>query len=163
VALLRKEGADDLREMRSNHAGKSVAERQKTCAQIKNAVDRKLAAFDNSATKHLTRLDGVFTKLQDYQTANNLPVSNYDALVAAATAKQTTATEAVDALHQVGTTLDCSSSDPAAMLAAAKTAAKTARDALKDYRTSLKNIVVALAQAKGDSTDTTDTQDGGTN
>ncbi len=162
AALFRREGADDLRELRKEHASKSIEQRQKTCGNIKNAVDRKLTAFNNNADRHLSRLDSVFTKLKDFQTANNLPVSNYDALVAAATAKQTAATEAVASLKLVGTTLDCSSSDPAAMLSSTKVAAKNARDALKDYRKSLKDIVVALAQAKGD-TDTADTTDGGTN
>lgn len=164
VLELRQEAKARVAAKRAEREEKTQAQRQKVCENVQNAVNRKLVAFNNSADKYLLRLDDVFTKLQDYQSANGVMVSGYDELVATATEQQTVATEAVQTLKDAGTTLDCTSSDPAAMLAAAKTAAADARDSLKDYRKSLKDIVVALAQAKDDATDDgTETTDGGTN
>jgi hypothetical protein len=149
-----------VKELRAEHGqNKSVERRQKVCENIQKAVNNKLKAFNNAADKHLQRLDGVFTKLKDYQSTNNVAAENYDALVATATEKQTSATQAVQTLKDFGAVLDCSSDDPAASLQAVKTAAADARGALKDYRKSLKDIVVALAQAKGD--DTTNSDDNG--
>ncbi len=161
VQKLRDAAKARVAERRADHQEKSLAQRQKTCEHIQKAVNNKLSAFNNSADKYLTRLDDVFTKLQDYQSTNNLSVSDYDSLVTTATEQQSAATLAVQTLKDAGTTLDCTDSDPATMLTAAKNAASDARDALKAYRTSLKDIVVALAQSKDTATD--DSTDGGAN
>jgi hypothetical protein len=157
--LFRQMGMEKMQQARENHSTLKAAKRQKVCEHIQNAVNHKLKAFDNHASTYLTRLNSVFTKLQAYQTKNNLPVSNYTDLVSAATTAQNNATVSVDALNSLGSTLDCSSSDPGAMLSGVKEGAASARDALKAYRTSLKNIVVALAHAQSDSSNSTSTED----
>lgn len=160
AAMFRQDGEHklELRREAKDHT-KSKEQRAKTCENIQKAVNNKLSAFDNHADKYLTRLNTLFTKIQAYQTEHKLAVSNYDTLVATATQKQTDATVAVDALKSLGTTLDCTSSDPASMLSSVKTGAADARDSLKDYRKALKDIVVALAQAS-DKTDTSTTTEG---
>jgi hypothetical protein len=80
--------------------------------------------------------------------------------VAAADAQQTTATEAVAALKELSADFDCTTTDPAQTLAAIKASTTDAKTALKDYRTSIKNIVVALAQVNKSSTTGTDDQSG---
>lgn len=156
VDLFRQEGEDSVKARREaeDHT-KSKEERAKTCDQIQNAVNHKLSAFNNHADKYLSRLDDLFGKVKAYQADHNLTVASYDALVAAAAQKQTNATFAVDAFKSLGTTLDCSSDDPAGMLAAAKSGASEVRDALKSYRSALKDLVVALIQAS-DTTATTE-------
>jgi hypothetical protein len=161
AAMFRQKGKEKLQQARENHSTLKATKRQMVCEHIQNAVNHKLVAFNNHASTYLTRLNNVFTKLQAYQTTNNLPVSNYNDLVTAATTAQTNATVAVDALNSLGSTLDCTSSDPGAMLSSAKEGATSARDSLKAYHTTLKNIVVALAHAQssnGDSTDTSTTE-----
>jgi chromosome segregation ATPase len=158
---LREKALLKVTELRQEHKSKmSATARQKVCENRLKAVSNKLTAFNNAADKHLNRLDDVFTKLQDYQSTNNITADNYDALVTAATEKQAAATQAVAVLKDVGTTLDCTADDPAASLQATKTAAADTRDALKDYRKSLKGIVVALMQAKGDDAANTDDNGG---
>jgi hypothetical protein len=146
--LFRKDGEHrlTLRREAKDHT-KSKEQRAKTCVQIQKAVNNKLGAFNNHADKYLTRLNTLFTKVQAYQTEHNVSVANYDELVATATQKQSDATVAVEALKSLGTTIDCTSSDPASMLASVKSGATDSRDALKAYRTALKDIFVALVQA----------------
>lgn len=156
AAMFRKDGLHRLEMKRSAVAHKKTkAERAKTCENIQKAVNNKLKAFDNHADKYLVRLNGLFTKVQAYQTEHNVALANYDALVATATQKQTDANISVAALKSLGTTLDCSATDPASTLTSVKSGAADARDALKAYRTSLKELVVALVQvAKTDATTT---------
>jgi hypothetical protein len=160
VELLHSQAKLDIAKMRAENKDtketKTAEQRQKVCENRQKAVDNKLSAFSNAANDHLTRLNNVFTKLQDYHTANPTAASNYATLLAAARANQTTAIEAVATLKATNTSFSCTATtDPAAGLRAAKTAAANARDALKAYRTSLKDIVVAFAQAK----DTTNTKE----
>ncbi len=156
VAMFKQHGREKLALRRADKEHHTVAQRQKTCENIQKAVNNKLSAFNNNADKYLSRLDDVFTKLQDYQTANNVSADNYESLLTTAKDNQTTAAAAVTALSQVADSLDCTESDPAAMLATAKESASGTRDALKAYRTALKNIVVALAQAQGEDVTTTE-------
>ncbi|CAN5330815.1 hypothetical protein BH09PAT4_BH09PAT4_06750 [soil metagenome] len=151
----RKEGERKLELRReAKNQTKSKLQRVKTCKNIQRAVNNKLKAFSNNADKHLTRLNALFNRLKSYQAANNLSGSNYDALLATATQEQSDASLAVHALTSLGTTVNCSASDPAAMLSSVKTGAADARNALKDYRAALKAIVVALVQASKTETTT---------
>jgi hypothetical protein len=137
-----------LRESRKSNI--STEKRQKVCENHLKAINNKLKAFNQAADKHLNRLKTVFTKVKDYQSAKNFTFFNYDDFVLRATEKQTAATEAVQALKDLGTTIDCSVDDPAASLQTVKSAAADTRTALKDYRKALKQLVVALNQAKSD-------------
>lgn len=145
-----------LRRSEAHKPATSVEARQKVCENHQKTINNKLQAFNKHADTYLDRLNSAFTKLQAYHDNSKVAVANYDELVAAATAQQTAATNAVTALGSLGTTIDCSVNDPAASLATVKEGAASTRDSLKEYRTSLKALVVALMQANKTTTTTTD-------
>jgi len=123
----------------------SVAVRQKVCANHKTEIDQKLTNLGTRAQKQLNIFNSIFTKVQAFKANHNVDAPNYDALVATANVKQAAATTAVNALKALsGTTIDCTSTDPASTLADAKTAADDAKTALQDYRSSIKDVVKAL-------------------
>ena len=64
--------------------------------------------------------------------------------------KKQAAADAIATLKEVAVDVDCSDPDTAVTLGAVRDAAQTARKALHEYRMSLKNIVVATAQADKD-------------
>ncbi len=125
--------------------------RKLVCENKQNAINHKLAAFTQAADRHLARLDDTFAKVQVYQTANNLPVANYDELVAAATDKKQAAVDAVAVLKVVAVGVDCADPTTVLKLSTVREAAKAAKQALHEYRMAIKEIVVALVQAKDDS------------
>lgn len=159
VTMFKQHGQQKLAERRQNQHENSIEKRQKACQNIQKAVNNKLSAFNNHAGSYLTRLDSAYTKLKDYQSTKNVTVSNWDDLLAAANDKQAAATASVDALKALGTSVDCTSSDPAGMLASVKSGAASTRDSLKSYRTALKNIIVALAHANGADDSATKTEE----
>jgi antitoxin (DNA-binding transcriptional repressor) of toxin-antitoxin stability system len=152
---------DDKRRGGGEH---STAVRQRVCNQRQGIIDERFARLGARAKAHLNAFDSIFAKLQKYQDTNKLDVANYDALVADATAKQTAAQAAVDALTALSSKrVDCSATDPAGTVATVKTAADDARTALQAYRASLKQLVNALlaahksATAADSQTDTSNT------
>lgn len=171
VAELKAAAKQDVEKARESHKSLTEEKRKLVCENRQKAIENKLTAFNQAADKHLAKLDGVFMKLQDYQVQNNLPASNYTALVATATEKQTAATEAVAALKLVAADIDCSNPETVVKLSEVKTAANDTRKALHEYRMALKKIVVVLAQAKdgkststdGDTTNAPTTTDTSTN
>lgn len=148
VLELKTKAKSNLAERRAGKEALSTERRQKVCEQRKVSINNKVTAFSKSADNILTRFDVVYTRVKAFKTDKKADVANYDALIAAADAKQAAATEAVAALKETSTTFDCASTDPAQTLATIKAATVDARTALKEYRTSIKNIVVALAQVQ---------------
>ena len=149
----RVNGSSELAKMRKNGHEHTHAQRLKICENREKTINNKVNAFGGHAESYLNRLDGIFEKVQAYQTEQQLPVSNYDELVQAVAGAQTDATTAVAALKVVAVNIDCSADDPAAGLSTVKEAAHEARDALKAYRTALKNLVKAMIQASDTTTD----------
>ena len=134
------------------------AQRQKACELRQKSIDKRTANFGAAAQRHLTVFNNIFTKVKAFHDSKGLNVADYDTLVATATAKQTAAQAAVDALKALDVQIDCTQTDPAGTVATIKTAVANARTALKDYRTAIKNVIVAL---KGASTSTSNTTTGG--
>jgi hypothetical protein len=134
----------DLRQKGKEHSQEA---RQKACTQRQNSIDHRTAAYASAAGRHLDTFNKIFAKVQAFHDNKHLNVTDYNTLVAAATAKQVTAQSAVDALKALDVTIDCTQSDPASAVATVKAAVQNARTALKDYRTAIKNVVVALKGA----------------
>ncbi len=156
VGSLEDKAKELLNSKRAESGKKStVADRQKACTEHQGEVDTHFARYSSDAKKALSTYDAVFTKVQAYQSTNKLSVANYDALVADATAKQVAAQGAVSALASVSTTIDCTTTDPAASIGTVKSAVATAKSALKEYRTAIKTIIVALLAAKPTTTEGT--------
>lgn len=167
VNQLREDAKKELEKKRDGRKEMAEEKRKLVCENKQKAIENKLAAFNQAADKHLYKLNDVFTRIQAYQGAENLQPAGYENLVAAATVKQEAATAAVAALKQVATEVDCSNPETVVKLSEVREAAKSTRTALHEYRKALKDMVVALAQAKDtaedDDTATTDTSGGTTN
>ena len=125
----------------------TAAQRQKACEARQKSIDTRTANYGAAAQRHLEVFNSIFTKVQQFHDSKQLTVSNYEALVAAATAKQSAAQSAVTALQALDVTIDCTQSDPASTVATIKSAVADARSSLQAYRSALKDVVVALKGA----------------
>lgn len=137
---------------------KTVEKRKRVCENRKKAIDNKLAAFNQSAEKHLTKLKDIDAKLRSYQLKQAVQADGYDALVATADAKRTAAEAAVSTLKVVGSDVDCANPDTVVTLRAVKDTAIETRRALHEYRLAIKAILTALTQTREDKTTSTTTQ-----
>lgn len=157
LAEMKENAKKELEQKKEGRKELAEEKRKQVCENRQKAIENKLAAFNQAADKHLAKLDGVFTKVKNYQSEKNLNPVGWADLVAAAEAKQAAATAAVAALKEVAVGVDCSNPETVVKLSEVREAAKATRTALHDYRKALKDMVVALAQAKEDTND-----DGGT-
>jgi hypothetical protein len=144
----------------------TAAQRRKACEARQKSIDTRTANYGTAAQRHLDVFNSIFTKVQQFHDSKQLNVSNYDTLVAAATAKQSAAQSAVAALKALNVQIDCTQTDPASTVATIKSAVADARNSLQAYRSALKDLVVALkgastAQAGADTNTTDNTTAGG--
>jgi hypothetical protein len=152
-----------LSEKRQNGKQHSAEQKKKSCEVRAANINRKADKYAAQAQKHLDVFNKIFTKVQNFHDDKNLNVDGYDALLATATAKQTDAQTAVDALKAVDVDIDCTQSDPASAVATLKAATKNARSALHEYRTAIKDLVVAMKGAStAQSSDDSSSDDTGT-
>lgn len=149
-----------LQDKRKDAKEHTAEQKQKACEQRQKSIDNRTANWSAAAQRHLDVFNSIFTKVKAFHDSKQLNVADYDTLVATATAKQTAAQSAVDALKALNVQIDCTQSDPASSVATVKTAVSDARTALQDYRKAIKDVVVALKGASTAQTSDTTTTGG---
>lgn len=165
-AEIRERAKALVSEKRVSGKEKSLEVRQKSCEARKANIVKRSANYSRNATKHLNKFNGIYDKVLAFKAAKNLTAENFDALKAETDAKKAAATEAVAAIANVTTDIDCASDDPAATVASVKESVKNARTALHEYRLSIKDLVIALQKAVDttapDDSGSTESNDSGT-
>jgi hypothetical protein len=151
VDTLKLQGTSYLDKLRKqnnnpNHltTAQQTANRQKRCQSLQTMLNKQISKFSQNAQTHLTTFNTVFTKVQAYATKNNVSTTTYTSLLATATADQSNATQAVDALKSVSVTFDCTQQDPASSLSTIKAAVDSARTSLQAYHKDLGAIISNL-------------------
>lgn len=147
-AELKERSEKLLEQKRENRQAKSLELRQKACEARKAGLEKKVQNYSASATKHTDTFNKIYDRVLAYQAKKQLTVENFDALKSAVDDKKAAAAAAVAAISTTDTAVDCTSEDPAAAVAALKESVKSARSALHEYRKAIKDLVVALQEAK---------------
>lgn len=125
----------------------------KACQNRENAIQTRSKQLIKMAENMLTTFDKIVSRAEEYYTSKVVPsgktVSNYDALVAdIATKKQTTQTD-LDKATADATAFSCTGNDPKGQLTQFRTDMQTVKKDLKDYRTAIKNLIVAVRSVIG--------------
>jgi hypothetical protein len=144
----------------------TLADRQeKFCTNKRRVVGNILTHIANRGQRQID----VFTKIADrtekFKTDKNLIVDNYDALVTTVNDKKTAALNTINKIKTDATaasSLSCDPGQPKAIIGGFKDDLKAENSALKDYKTAIKNLIVAVKSSKSgteqSTTNTTETQ-----
>lgn len=127
---------------------KSAEELQKKCEDRKHGLTNKVGNINTNAQKHLDHITMVYEKALQYSTEHTINPDGFADLTAQADDAKVQAQASVDALKQLKPTLDCASGTVAADVATFKAAVEQARKDLRAYRSSVKDILKALEEAK---------------
>jgi hypothetical protein len=116
--------------------------------------DKITSSMQRVSAQGLNQLD-VFKKIADrtiaFYKSKGRTVTNYDQLVADVNAKYKAAKTAVDSISTTST-FDCSSDNPKEALSIFRDNHKQKTAALKEYKTSIKNLIVAVKSAQAEQT-----------
>lgn len=133
-----------LNEKKDKH---SSEQKRRICENHKNGINNRVKRLVNSSQNTQKRIDKIFAKAQAFQKDNNLNPADYDNLLAAAQAAQSSSSQAVAALKAAAPTVDCTSDQTTNNVAAFKTAAQQAREKLQAYKKAVKAVLQALQTA----------------
>lgn len=118
------------------------------CEKRKDNIDHQANNISSRAENHFNRFGQIVTMVDKFYTEKLVPkgvvVTNYDALKADIAKTQADAQAAIEAAKAKIATFDCASDNPKSQLEDYKAETKTVYAALKDYRTAIKNFILAI-------------------
>lgn len=127
--------------------------RVKLC-QVKEAVIKNRSTRLASSTENmLSKFDSISSRVQDVYNNKNVPqgkvLANYDALLADIKDKQASAQAALQQTKDDVANFSCTLGNPKEQLTAFRQDMQEVKKALKDYRFTIKNLIVAVRSVTG--------------
>ncbi len=116
----------------------------KICDKRQSAITDKMSRIAERGQKQLDLFSSIATRVETFYANKGVTLTNYDALVAAVDAQKVVSQAAVDAVKADKADFKCDGTDPAGAATSFKADLKSEITALKDYRTSVKNLIVGV-------------------
>lgn len=144
TAQQREENKEVRQERRQ---GKLDDARKRICeSRVKN-VERIMNKAATQGQKHLEVFNKISNRVQEFYANRGLAVDNYDTLIANVSAKKVAAEVAITAVKDNTTTFNCSGENPIGTADMFSGKIRAMHVALKEYRTAIKDVLVAVKTA----------------
>ena len=146
--------ATGVQEKRRQQAQNRLTEAKlKVCQAKENAIKKRTQQLTKLATTMQEKFDAIAGRVEEYYTSKVVPngktVANYDNLVADIQAKKGAVQIALTTAQNNAGTFACDGNDPKGQLTQFRDDVRIVKAALKDYRTSIKNLIVAVRSVTG--------------
>ena len=128
----------------------------KACQNRQAAITNIINRIDTRAQNQLTLFSTIASRVENFYTTKGKTVANYDQLVADITSAETTAQTNLTTM-KANSTFSCSLANPKGMVSAFQSYLKTEISDLRNYRTAVKNLIVAVATANNVTVSTSNT------
>jgi hypothetical protein len=159
--------AEERGEVKRAEAETRLADKKlEICERREQKVQNIMARISDRGDKHLDVFTKISDRVQTFYTDKNLTVANYDELVANVDKKKQAAEAQVAAIREASVEFNCDSEDPKGVAWAFKDDMKAQVAALKEYRTAVKDLLVAVKKSLGEAegseseSETEETQEG---
>ena len=128
------------------------------CNKREAKINQILSQGTDQSRKHLAVFQKIEERVEAFYTDKKLSADGYDAAVATANEKEGAAIAAIEASTEL--TFDCDTTDGAKPGEAVKELMKERHDALKAYRTAIKDLILVVkkAQSTNQTTESTEGQ-----
>lgn len=142
--------AEEAKEKAKN---KLTEAKLRACQNKETSIRKRIDRLTQLTTKIETNFDKHAQMVEEYYTSTVLPsgktVANYDELIAdIQTRKEAVQTALLETQGSVGG-FDCEGDDPKGQLKQFRTDIQAVKKALKDYRFSIKNLIVGVRSVTG--------------
>ncbi len=135
---------------------KLSASQLEICKGREENINNRIARIADRSTKHLELFSQIAERTQAFYINNELTVDDYQALIDDVMAKKSAAETAVASISTVTSDFSCTDENPKLAIESFKTSLKTSIDVLKEYRTSVKNLIIAVKSAASSTPTNTD-------
>jgi ABC-type transporter Mla subunit MlaD len=125
----------------------------RACQAREDAIKKRASRLTQLATNMEGKFDKHAQRVEDYYTSKVVPsgktVTNYDSLIADIDAKKAAVAAALSTAQNDADNFSCTGDDPKGQLTQFRKDMQAVKKALKDYRTSIKNLIVAVRLVTG--------------
>lgn len=116
----------------------------RACENRQKAITNTMSRIADRGQKQLDLFSRIAERTQAFYEKKGKTLANYDALVADVAIKKEAAQAAVATAKSHGASFDCGGVDPKGAANSFKEHSKTGLAALKEYKTSVKNLIVGV-------------------
>lgn len=150
----REKAREAVTTLKEKASTKTIEERQQACESRHENAEKRMDNAADYAARHKAVFDKIFERAKSFKETKSLAVANYDELVTAAEAAGAAADDAISAMKELNIGFDCKDVDTVASnLGAFKSSVENTRAALKEYRTAIKQLIVALKASANENTE----------
>lgn len=121
----------------------------RACQVKENAVKQRSLHLIRLANNMEIRFDTIANRVETFATASGKTIPNYNALVADIAAKKALVSAALVKTSADVTDFNCTGNDPKGQLVQFRLDMQSVMGALKNYRVSIKNLIVAVRSVVG--------------
>lgn len=131
------------------------AQKVKVCQVHEKTIEKRFSNLSELVKKMVSKFDAISTRVQMRYTERLVPagktINNYDDLLTDITAKKAAVDTALSSAQATSENFSCdASSDPKGQITTYREDMQSVKDALRDYRKSIRNLIVAVATASGE-------------
>lgn len=137
---------------------KREEQRVAACERNRAKLVRSMERLTGQAERHLSVISAFQTKVEDFYASGQLTVENYEELHDAVVEAQGVASSNVEALETVEVDIDCNDSEIATVVGLYRVIANDTKNALKEYRRSLVDLISAMRAEAAETSDDTATE-----
>lgn len=123
------------------------------CGNRKTHITDVMERISDRAQKQLVLFGNTATRVETFYTNSGKTLSNYTSLVNDINTKAAAAQAAFTTLKNAGSNFSCTASDPQGAITTFKADLQNEIAAMQAYRTSVKNLIVAVKTLVGDTTE----------
>lgn len=138
----------NARNTNANINARLEAAKLRVCQNRESAITRILERAARRVNRQLEVFNTIAQRVEAFYLDRGYSVSNYAALVTDIDAKRDLVETQVGLLAK-DTTFSCTGDDPRGAITAWLNQRQLTNDALKDYRTAIRNLIVAVKSAQG--------------
>lgn len=150
VQTRRAELQQKLQELKAQNKTRLNDARKKVCETRQDKINGIIQKRSEQGTKHLDVFKKIADRVQEFVKTKDLTIENYDDLVAAINDKETAVQAAIDSNSAV--TFECATAVGDHPGEVPRASIDAVRDALKDYRTVIKDLIVNVKASAASTT-----------
>ena len=124
------------------------ANKLKVCQRQETKVTDVMNRASDQGTRQLEVFKKIADRTQEFASNKNLTVENYAALVIDVEAKYDVALEALNTISTSSTGFSCEADDPKFFLSSFRSAHQQKTEAMKAYKTAIKDLIVAVKSSQ---------------
>lgn len=121
----------------------------RACQAKENSIKTRAQHLGELAAKMQEKFDAIAARVKEHYTSSGKTVANYDALVANIAVKKTAVAAALAKAQSGAVAFSCTGNDPKTQMTQYRKDMQDVIKALKDYRTSIKDLIVAVKSITG--------------